>query len=64
MKVEISKLRDEVKTRGLLETDDDNNLTSAARKHFQRAKIDLIASKRFIEADGKFWKLAPSETGP
>ena len=58
-KVEISKLRDAVRSRGFLETDDEDNLTSAARKHFQRAKTDLIASKRFIEADGKFWKLAP-----
>jgi hypothetical protein len=56
-KVEINKLRDAVKSRGFLETDDDNNLTPAARKHFQRAKTDLITSKRFIEADGKFWKL-------
>jgi AAA domain len=56
-KVETSKLRDEVKSRGFLEIDDDGNLTSAARQHFQRAKTDLIASKSFIEADGKFWKL-------
>jgi hypothetical protein len=58
MKVETKKVRDAVRSRGFLETDDDNNLTSAARKHFQRAKTDLIASTRFIEADGKFWKLA------
>ena len=56
-KVETKKLRDAVKSRGFLETDDDNNLTAAARKHFQRAKTDLVASRRFIEADGKFWKL-------
>ncbi len=57
-KVDRNKLRDEVRSRGFLESDDDGKLTSAARKHFQRAKTDLIASKRFIEADGKFWKLA------
>jgi hypothetical protein len=39
--------------------DDDNNLTPAARQHFQRAKTDLIASGRFIEAEGKFWRLEP-----
>ena len=65
LKVETRKLRDEVRSRGFLETDDDGNLTSAARKHFQRAKTDLMASKRFIEAEGKFWKLssayAPAE---
>jgi len=58
-KVDRNKLRDEVKSRGFLETDDAGKLTPAARKHFQRAKVDLITSKRFIEADGKFWKLAP-----
>ncbi len=57
-KVETKKLRDAVKSRGFLETDDDGNLTSGARKHFQRAKTDLIASNRFIEADGAFWRLA------
>ncbi|HEY1863615.1 MAG TPA: AAA family ATPase [Roseiarcus sp.] len=56
-KVPVGKLRDEVKSRGFLEADDDGNLTSTARKHFQRAKTGLIASKRFIEADGKFWRL-------
>ena len=57
-KVDRNKLRDEAKSRGFLGTDDDGNLTGTARKHFQRAKTDLIASKRFIEADGKFWRLA------
>ena len=59
LKVETKKLRDEVRSRGFLETDDDGKLTPLARQHFQRAKTDLIASKRFIEADGKFWRLVP-----
>ena len=63
-KVETSKLRDEVRSRGFLETDDDDNLTCAARKHFQRAKTDLIASNRFIEADRKFWRLEPKRFAP
>jgi hypothetical protein len=57
LKVPVDKLRDEVKSRGFLETDDDGRLTSTSRKHFQRAKTDLIASKRFIEADAMFWRL-------
>jgi hypothetical protein len=56
-KVETKNLRDAVKSSGFLEMDDDGKLTPAARKHFQRAKTDLIASRRFIEADGKFWRL-------
>ena len=59
LKVDRNKLRDEVKSRGFLETEDDGSLTTAARKHFQRAKTDLIASRRFVEAEGKSWKLAP-----
>jgi AAA domain len=57
-KVEIKTLRDAVKSRGFLEINDDGNLTGTARKHFQRAKIDLITSNYFIEDGGKFWKLA------
>jgi hypothetical protein len=57
LKVPVDKLREQVKSRGFLETDDDGRLTSTSRKHFQRAKTDLIASKRFIEADGMFWRL-------
>jgi hypothetical protein len=57
LKVPVDKLRDEVKSRGFLETDDDGALTNGARKHFQRAKTDLIAAKRFLEADGMFWRL-------
>jgi hypothetical protein len=56
-KVETSKLRDAVRSRGFLETDDAGNITSAARKHFHRAKTDILASRRFIEEGGKFWRL-------
>jgi len=59
-KVEVDKLRDEVRSRGFLETKEENNtLTSTGRSHFRRAKTELIVSKRFIEADGKFWRLRP-----
>ncbi len=58
-KVEIAKLREEVKTRGFLETEESGGgLTSRARQHWQRAKTDLITSKRFIEEEGKLWRLA------
>jgi AAA domain len=65
-KVPVDKLRDEIKSRGFLETEDDDKLTSTARSNFRRAKSDLIAAKSFIEADKQFWRLfeSPSETKP
>jgi hypothetical protein len=62
LKVEVDKLREEVRSRGFLETDDDGAITGAARKHFQRAKTDLIMSNFFAEKDGKLWQIVP--TGP
>ena len=61
-KIEIDKLREEVKSRGFLETEN-GALTSAARKHFYRAKTDLIESQRYIEARGMFWKLVSHPSG-
>jgi hypothetical protein len=57
-KVAIDKLRDEVRSRGMLETDDAGTLTSKGRAHFHRAKADLMAAKQFIEMDKLFWRLA------
>jgi hypothetical protein len=61
-KVPVDKLRGEIKSRGFLETDDDDKLTSTARSNFRRAKTDLIAAKRFIEADKQFWRLFESRS--
>ena len=61
-KIEIDKLREEVKSRGFLETEN-GALTSAARKHFHRAKTDLIESQRYIEDRGMFWKLVSDPSG-
>ena len=63
-KVQVDKLRDEIKSRGFLETDDDDKLTSTARSNFRRAKTDLNAEKRFIEADKQFWRLSRSPPEP
>jgi AAA domain len=60
-KVSIEAIRDEVKSRGFLEIKDTGGLTGASRMLFLRAKTDLIASGRYIESHGLFWKLAPSE---
>ncbi len=63
-KVPVDMLRDEIKSRGFLDTNDDDKLTSTARSNFRRAKADLIASKRFIEVEKQFWRLveSPSES--
>jgi AAA domain len=56
-KVPVEKIRDEVKSRGFLDCKDTGGLTGAARTLFYRAKTDLIASGRYIEATGLFWRL-------
>jgi hypothetical protein len=56
-KIEVAALRNEVKSRGFLETSETNALTPLGRKHFLRAKTDLLESKRYIEANGMFWRL-------
>jgi hypothetical protein len=61
LKIETDKLRDEVRSRGFLETDDAGKLTGTSRLHFHRAKTDLIASNFFTEADGKFWQITTVE---
>jgi AAA domain len=58
-KIEIDRLRDEVKRRGFLDTKEGTGgLTNSARTLFRRAKTDLIDSGRYIENDDLFWKLA------
>jgi AAA domain len=56
-RIEIAKLRDEVKSRGYLDVNENGGLTTLGRKHFHRAKTDLIEAKRYIEAGGMFWRL-------
>jgi AAA domain len=61
LKIETTKLRDEVRSRGFLDTDDAGKITAASRSHFYRAKTDLIAANFFIETDGKFWQITTAE---
>jgi hypothetical protein len=57
-KVSVEKLRDELKTRGLLEVNDAGVITAPARKQFQRAKASLLAGlkPRLIERERLVWK--------
>jgi hypothetical protein len=56
-KVDIDKIREEVRDRGFLETNDAGFLTSTGRSKFLRAKVDLIDANRFIEHKRKFWRV-------
>jgi hypothetical protein len=56
-KVSVEAIRNEVKNRGWLDQKETGGLTGAARMMFLRAKTDLVATGRYIEADGLFWKI-------
>jgi hypothetical protein len=62
-KVKLDSLRNEVKSRGFLDVDDKGAIIASSRKHFLRAKTDLIEEKRYIESNGMFWKFASDPTG-
>jgi hypothetical protein len=55
-KVRVDAIRDELKRRGFLETNDDGTITATARSHLQRAKTDLLKNHSLIEADKLIWK--------
>jgi hypothetical protein len=60
LKVEVDKLRDELKSRGFLERNPKtgDGLTTTGRTHWRRAKTRLLDSGRFIEKDGLIWRVA------
>jgi hypothetical protein len=55
-KLSIDKLRNELKIRGFLETNDAGGITGAARKLFHDAKAELISLGRLIEKEGEIWR--------
>jgi hypothetical protein len=55
-KISVERLRDEVKSRGFLESKDTGGLTTTARSHFHRAKAGLLSSRRLFEESGFVWK--------
>ena len=54
-KVKTDSLRNEVKSRGWLDTLETGGLTGAARMAFLRVKSELLAGGRYLEKDGWFW---------
>jgi hypothetical protein len=57
-KVAVSKLRDELKTRGLLGIDDSGALTDNARAKFSRAKTTLLSANRLAERERLIWRIS------
>lgn len=55
-KVNVDVLRDEVKSRGFLDTKDTGGLTPTSRSHFHRAKTELISKGRLVESDNLIWR--------
>jgi hypothetical protein len=55
-KLSIDKLRDELKSRGLLETNETGAITGSARFRFHNAKAELISLGRLIENEGEIWR--------
>jgi hypothetical protein len=47
LQVEVAKLRDDLKSRGVLERNEKTSATG--RSYFRRAKLDLLASGLCIE---------------
>jgi hypothetical protein len=59
LKIEIAKIRDELKSRGFLDKNEADALTDLGRQHFQRAKARLLGSGLWIEKDGLIWRAKP-----
>ena len=55
-KVDVDSVRDEVKSRGYLDTGERGQLTSTARSLFRRAKNHLLSQEQVIEGDGLIWR--------
>jgi hypothetical protein len=55
IKVKVKAIREEVKSRGFLDTDDNGNVDATSRSNFRHAKSKLIAAKKLIESDKMIW---------
>ena len=55
-KVKVDAVRDEVKSRGFLDKNETGGITETSRKHYHRAKTDLVARPTLVEKDGLMWR--------
>jgi hypothetical protein len=59
-KVTVEAIREELKSRGLLQVNESGGLRNSGRSSFHRAKADIIAAKSHIESEGLLWRLTPN----
>jgi hypothetical protein len=54
----VRKVRDELKNRGFLETDDKGQITATSRSHLQRVKAELVKTKggKLVQEKGFLWR--------
>jgi hypothetical protein len=57
LKVSTADIREELRNRGFLETDEKGNIERVSRNHFARAKKTLLRRGIFIERKGRAWRL-------
>jgi hypothetical protein len=57
IKVKVSLIRDQLKTRGFLDTDDRGRIRPASREGLRKAKASVIHARKIIENDGLIWRL-------
>jgi hypothetical protein len=57
-KVSVDALRDEVRRRGFLETDEKDHLTATDRSQWRRAKTEILKSNKLVERDGLIWRIS------
>ena len=58
-KAPVRRLREELCSRGMLEVDDDGNITAGGRKAFERAKKGLLDAGTLVEKDAMIWRIKP-----
>jgi len=59
LKVRVDAIRDELKARGFLETNEKGGgLSNTGRSDLLKAKRQLLATKKYVEKDGFFWRIS------
>jgi hypothetical protein len=56
LKVSTEKIRDELRNRGFLDTDENGKICATSRSHLSRAKKTLL-QRGFAERKGQIWRL-------
>jgi hypothetical protein len=57
LKVPTAKIREELRNRGFLDTDENGAISRVSRNHFARAKMMLLRRASHVERKGQFWRV-------